>query len=90
MHFDLILSCPSGFSDSVTNHMETSTIVKLQRQPHSSDVIGQNTKLPLRIKKKKNSELYWCGETFTQRKKNQKFKVAKAHNLHVLQDQNYL
>ena len=51
MHFDLILSCPSGFSDSVTNHMETSTIVKLQQQPHSSDVIGQNTKLPLRVKK---------------------------------------
>ena len=66
MHFDPILSCPSDFSDSVSNH----------------------TKLPLRVKTK-NSELYWCGETFTQREKNREFKVANVHDPHVLQDQNY-
>ena len=60
--------------------------MKLQ-QPHSSDVIGHNTKLPLRVRKKQ--ELYWCGETFTQREKNREFKVAKVYHPHVLQDQNY-
>ena len=54
MDFDPILSCPSDFSDSVTNHIETSTIVKLQK-PHSNCIIGKNTKLPLRVKKNKKN-----------------------------------
>ena len=87
LHFDPILSCPSDVSDSVTNHIETSTIVKLQQQPHSSDVIGQNTKLPLRVKNKKlRIILVWKN---IRTEKNRKFKVAKVHDLHVLQDQNY-
>ena len=60
--------------------------MKLQ-QLHSSDITGQNTKLPLRVKNKKLKDIYWCGKTFTQREKNREFK-AKVHDPHVLQDQN--
>ena len=58
--------------------------MKLQQQPHSSDVIGQNARLPLRVKnKKKNIGV----EKHLHRER--KFKVAKVHHPHVLQDQNY-
>ena len=86
MDFDPILSCPSDFSDSVTNHIETSTIVKLQ-QPHSNCITGQNTKLPLRVKKKRNNKKkaqnYMVKHLHMQREK-QRVQSNKVYNANCL------